>query len=162
MTIQRKMEMDFLECLKSFEKNDLTATFKLLQKTLLDSGMQLNDFETLNRYFRNEGMIDYEIHYKQDSNGYPTPIDDYGITLCPKGKQYLELLKTEKQRWHESHPIFYGILVAIFSAILSLIVGLILSNVDKQSKHQEQEELLKKIQNVNKRFDSLMNHQKIQ
>ena len=69
-------------------------------------------------------------------------------------------IEREKPAWHVNHPILYALISAIGGAIISIAVGLLLWQVDKQSKNQDIQETKQTIQDATRRLDSLISAQK--
>lgn len=62
----------------------------------------------------------------------------------------------EKTHWTQTHPIAYAIITGLAAATLSLAVGLILWQVDKQSDNKETQEIKQTIKDANHRLDSVI------
>jgi hypothetical protein len=63
----------------------------------------------------------------------------------------------KKTNWTEKHPILKDFVVGTISAIFSLVVGLVLWSIQDKSEAERRERIEKKIEQTNKRIDSLYN-----
>lgn len=101
-----------------------------------------------------EGLI-YKVTLQDD------PTNEIRYLLNFAGKRLKEdgglakKLVANKKEWHEKHPLLWGAIIAVCSAILSVVVNVISDKVTKQPDSQEMQEIKQTIKDANHRLDSL-------
>ncbi len=66
----------------------------------------------------------------------------------------------KKESWSDRNKILFQIMVGLITAIFSLIVGIILWSIDKRQVDQRQDQLQEQVKALSGKVDSLINLQK--